>query len=250
MNRMADKDAAFDALVYLDEGGGDYVAQSVASDWFTNYPDGMYGPWTLAGGDMLHLKECRLHPGTLAVRLDNLSGEGRLGLSLYDADAEYAGLSAAPGCLAMAEATVSGEDAWFTVDILTDGYYCFGIWKRHTTDLPLDVDYRLRLKENVTGMEDETPPSITRLAAARPNPFNPSTTISFDLARAGRARLAVYDLQGRLVKVLRDGNLQAGSHTVLWTGDDTGGRAVASGVYVVRLTAAGDVFTRRLALVK
>ena len=83
-----------------------------------------------------------------------------------------------------------------------------------------------------------------------PNPFNPRTTIRFELARAGAARLAVYDVCGRQVRTLLDGSLAAGSHEAEWDGRDDGGREVGSGVYLARLEAGGVVAVARLGLVR
>jgi hypothetical protein len=92
-------------------------------------------------------------------------------------------------------------------------------------------------------------PLRTELMAAYPNPFNPSTVIGFtvgtqDLASL-QTRLVVYDLLGRQVAVLVNGTMPAGRHQV--TFDASG---LASGVYLVRLEAGGEVFTRRMTLVK
>lgn len=82
-------------------------------------------------------------------------------------------------------------------------------------------------------------PSAPRLAAPAPNPFNPQTTIAFDLPESGAADLSVYDLHGRLVRRLHRGPLPAGPHTRTWNGRDDDGRRVAGGPYLVRLDAAG-----------
>jgi hypothetical protein len=88
------------------------------------------------------------------------------------------------------------------------------------------------------------------LAQNAPNPFNPVTTIPFELARAGRVTLDVYDVAGRRVRSLADGDLAAGLHQRSWDGRDDAGRAVASGVYFYRLKAAGRSETRRMLLLK
>lgn len=80
---------------------------------------------------------------------------------------------------------------------------------------------------------------------AVPNPFNPATTIRFDAPAAGPARLAVYDLQGRLVEVLLERDVAAGPVHREWR---PGGRS--SGVYVARLECGGVVATTRLVLVR
>lgn len=86
-----------------------------------------------------------------------------------------------------------------------------------------------------------------------PNPFNPSTTITFDLPaewNAERVSLRVYDLRGALVKVLADEDFQEGRHSVQWDGSDAQGRAVASGVYFYRMEAGGRSLVRKMILLK
>jgi hypothetical protein len=96
-----------------------------------------------------------------------------------------------------------------------------------------------------------SPAKCLRLHANAPNPFNPRTTIRFDLPAAARVTLGVYDLAGRLVRVLRDGELRpAGRHIAAWDGRDDAGRAVPAGVYVCRLEAGMEIETRRMVLVR
>jgi hypothetical protein len=71
-----------------------------------------------------------------------------------------------------------------------------------------------------------------------PNPFNPSTTISYQLAKDAAVRLEIYDIMGRKVRSLVDENRSAGYHRVVWNGRDETGKEVASGVYVYRFAAA------------
>ena len=88
------------------------------------------------------------------------------------------------------------------------------------------------------------------LNPASPNPFNPRTEISFEVAREGHASLKVFALDGTLVDVLHDGFVAAGIRTVQWNGTDRTGRLVASGVYVVQLSAAGAAVSRSVTLIK
>jgi len=78
-----------------------------------------------------------------------------------------------------------------------------------------------------------------------PNPFNPATQIRFDVHRAGRLRLDVYDVRGRHVRTLARGAFEAGEHQRTWRGRDGQGRTVASGVYLIRLSGEDFVETRR-----
>ncbi|HPF70594.1 MAG TPA: Ig-like domain-containing protein, partial [Candidatus Krumholzibacteria bacterium] len=94
------------------------------------------------------------------------------------------------------------------------------------------------------------PAAAFGLAQNSPNPFNPQTTIRFALDRGGRVRLAVFDVRGRLVAKLVDGDLPAGAHSVVWDGHDGRGAPVGSGVYLYRLESGGQAETRRMTLVK
>lgn len=95
------------------------------------------------------------------------------------------------------------------------------------------------------------PPAGFRLKANYPNPFNPSTTMAFEMGAAGSVTLKVYDVLGREVVTLVDGWRTAGTHRARWNGRDADGRPVASGMYLYRLSA-GDGFTqtRRMLLVR
>ena len=84
----------------------------------------------------------------------------------------------------------------------------------------------------------------------RPNPFNPSTEIAFDLPERGTASLIVYDVRGERVRALANGMLAAGPHRLRWDGTDDNGRAAASGVYLCALESAGQRATRRLLLLR
>jgi hypothetical protein len=90
----------------------------------------------------------------------------------------------------------------------------------------------------------------TRLFDTSPNPFNPATTIRFDLAAPGHVTLAVYDVAGRLVSVLVDGEMPAGSHEAVWDGRGAGGAAAASGVYFYKLAAPEFSETRKMVLLR
>ena len=99
--------------------------------------------------------------------------------------------------------------------------------------------------------EGESPvPLVTGLSANYPNPFNPSTKISFTLARDMQARLEIYNLRGQKVKTLNDAELSKGKHTVEWDGRDENNRRVSSGIYLYRLSTPDKSFVHKMMLMK
>ena len=97
----------------------------------------------------------------------------------------------------------------------------------------------------VTSVEDEI--SITSFALHQnfPNPFNPLTTISYNLKTNSKVELKVYDVTGREVAILVDGFSSAGEHSVEWDGSD-----LASGLYIYRLTTDSFSETKKMLLLK
>jgi hypothetical protein len=102
----------------------------------------------------------------------------------------------------------------------------------------------------VTGAGKLPSPDRYALEPNRPNPFNPVTTIAYDLAHAGESRLVVYDVSGARVRELVDTKQPAGRYAVSWDGRDDAGRSVASGVYFYRLTSGAFSQTRKMVLLK
>jgi hypothetical protein len=94
------------------------------------------------------------------------------------------------------------------------------------------------------------PTALTPTVSAFPNPFNPSTTISFALPAPSAVELVVFDACGREVARLLDEWRSAGNHDVAWTGVDSRGRPVSSGLYFCRLSTPSDVETLKLSLVR
>jgi len=101
----------------------------------------------------------------------------------------------------------------------------------------------------VSGIPDDLP-LVSRLHPNYPNPFNPRTTIKFDLKRTGPVDLAVFDVAGRLVKRLVNESVPAGIHEAVWEGKDSKGRTAAAGVYFFRLKTDDTVDTKRMTLIK
>ncbi len=92
-------------------------------------------------------------------------------------------------------------------------------------------------------------PDRFQLLQNRPNPFSAATVIDFDLAQRAEAQVEIFDVAGRRVRVLRTGSLPPGSHSVTWDRRDSGGRAVAPGIYLYRLQAGTFADRKRMVLV-
>jgi hypothetical protein len=93
--------------------------------------------------------------------------------------------------------------------------------------------------------EIESAPGKISLDSAYPNPFNPTTTISFGLPVDSEVSIQIYNLQGRVVETLASQFMQAGYHSVIWNADN-----YSSGVYFVKMATGDYVSTQKLLLVK
>jgi hypothetical protein len=114
------------------------------------------------------------------------------------------------------------------------------------------IDSRISIVET-TGATDAIavlPSAQLALGQSFPSPFRGSTRIGFGLPEASSVSLRVFDVTGRLVRVLRDGPMDPGRHTVGWDGRDSHGRAVAAGVYFYRFDAEDFRETRRVVRVR
>jgi len=90
----------------------------------------------------------------------------------------------------------------------------------------------------------------TVLKQNAPNPFNPSTTISFTLADAGATELRVFNVRGQNIRRLVAGSLEAGEHSVVWDGRNDNGATVPSGIYFYKLTSGSFEGMQRMVLLK
>ncbi len=122
------------------------------------------------------------------------------------------------------DAYVTGE-GWYIDDVRVESEY---------VDTPDDV---------------VAAPSLS-LEANHPNPFNPSTTITFSLPSAQNVELAIYNLKGQRVKSLVKSPLTPGKHRYIWDGKDEEGRSVSSGVYLYILRSEDKAISRKMMLMK
>jgi hypothetical protein len=110
------------------------------------------------------------------------------------------------------------------------------------------------LNRTVTAVDEERGHPSQRsfeLCDASPNPFNPTTLIRFSVPDGGGyVTLRIYDVAGKLVRILVDGDQTAGDKRVTWSGRNDDGRLVATGVYFYRMTAPGFEQTKKIVLLR
>jgi lysophospholipase L1-like esterase len=110
----------------------------------------------------------------------------------------------------------------------------------------------LRIKE-ATAVGDnqiELVPTATRLVGAKPNPFNPTTSVFYDVHQPDHVTIRIFDVNGRLVRTLVDETKNAGSHTAMFDGRDNQNRDVGAGVYFIRMHTSSSESTMKVVLIK
>ena len=120
--------------------------------------------------------------------------------------------------------------------------------------------YKLLQLDINGGSETFGPIRVTVTAVAKPaafalypnfpNPFNPGTTIGYDLAEAGAVRLEIYDVAGKLVRLLESGEKAAGAYQVVWDGRNDQNQPVSAGAYFCRLSAGSFQRTHKMMILK
>jgi len=89
-----------------------------------------------------------------------------------------------------------------------------------------------------------------RLNENYPNPFNPSTTITYDVANAGDVTLSIYNMKGQEINILAQGYHNVDSYSVVWNGTDNSGSEMPAGMYIYKLVADGFVQSNKMSFVK
>ncbi|MEZ5357655.1 MAG: S8 family serine peptidase [Candidatus Zixiibacteriota bacterium] len=139
----------------------------------------------------------------------------------------------APGATDTAAFAIIGGDTW------TDFIGAVVRARQVYADLPTDVDD-----------EGGALPHTFTLAQNVPNPFNPTTSISFTLPKSGTVKAEVFDILGREVKLLTNSFYQTGEHHLIWDGTDNDGNRVATGVYFYRILFDNTSLTKQMILMK
>jgi len=227
----------------------------------SNYPFGEVGSatWTSMNGSKVGSSSYPGYSGTVFEPIDEYKGDFArayfyMGSRYYGEDGSWAGSPMVDGAklLPWAEAMLLEwhlSDPVSTKEIdRNDDVYDIQHNRNPFIDRP---DFVLK----VYGSELSEAPEAQMAAPILlhqnvPNPFNPSTTISYELKETGPVQLQVFDLAGRLVRNLVREEKVAGAHSVHWNGRSQDDQICAAGVYFYRLRTAGGDETKRMLLVK
>lgn len=125
-------------------------------------------------------------------------------------------------------------------------------WEAVKDDLYAELEAALNEGRPTTSVREVAGsiPSTIYLSQNYPNPFNPTTQIEFSLPEQTTVTLEVFDITGRHIATLLNGELNSGNYLVTWNATDQSGRLVSSGVYFYRLQAGNFVETRRMVFLK
>ncbi len=103
---------------------------------------------------------------------------------------------------------------------------------------------------NVVGNDDLVEVSPSMDLNNYPNPFNPTTTVSFNVPKAGTGSVKIYNVRGQLVRTLISGKLTAGLNKITWEGTNDNDQSVSSGIYFMKFETAGKTLTQKMILMK
>lgn len=127
-----------------------------------------------------------------------------------------------------------------------------GPWLRNSRGIGALSFHNLHILGPITASIPSTPPhaGFPLFCRNQPNPFNPQTTLRFTTGKGGPTLLAIYDLNGRLVRTLVHNDLDAGIHETMWDGRNNNGHEVSSGIYYSRLETEQGTATAKMTLIK
>jgi len=117
-------------------------------------------------------------------------------------------------------------------------------------DIYADVHLPVTLEVVFTDEDQDVIPEVTKLLGCHPNPFNPETTISFQISDPAQVKLQIYNVRGQLVKTLVNDLQQPGHYDVIWNGLDSNNQSVSSGVYFYKMQADNIQQTNKMLLLK
>ncbi len=211
--------------------GGDWGAGLEANPRKKLYDDGTNGD--AVAGDSIFTRQAQYSPDSLAVgSLGRVGQVFKFGIGAGDNEGGFGNNHVR---------NIDDSESTFTVRAQ------FGSIDPNKYD---HWDYENQRVVTSVELANDLLPGKFALEQNYPNPFNPETSIRYSTLKSGDVKLTVFNLLGQKVASLVDEKQIAGNYLVKWSGLNDGGRAVASGVYVYKIEAAGFVKTKKMLLLK
>jgi len=130
------------------------------------------------------------------------------------------------------------------VPLGTYTYYLTAMYGTHESVPSNEVEVEVVAAGNIL------PANGTALHANVPNPFNPTTAISFSLDNADHVNIEIFNVKGEKIRTLVDEDFEAATHSVVWNGKDDTGRTISSGVYFYKMRTGSFTSTKKMVLMK
>ncbi|MCK9280562.1 MAG: T9SS type A sorting domain-containing protein [Melioribacteraceae bacterium] len=157
---------------------------------------------------------------------------------------------------------VSGQwfsDGWLAIDqgpiiVMIENYRSQLLWNNFMSvpEIKMALDAIGFVPDSTTSVNENNLelPTTIKLEQNYPNPFNPTTTISYAIPFEGNVKLEIYNSLGEIVNILQDSYQDAGNHSIAWTGKDSNGNSLSSGIYFYRLISNDFVQVKKMTLIK
>ena len=248
--------ACDDTLFTMEGEGSIRVVETGGFDNYLLYPGDHPAVWDLSASDTLHAWFYAENPSTYGFQNNSPWIYLRGPNGSIELHPNYEVLNDARDQWLEVEIPLAGNAAWIRTDYGTVDLTDIREIEIHVdtwdAGFTLWIDGLRFEPQATTGIADESGaiPARTTLNGNVPNPFNPVTTIRFELREKTAVELLVYDIRGRLVSTLIRGPVAAGRHQIVWQGRDDSGEPLPSGVYLCRMNANGESRTRKMLMLK
>ncbi len=240
----------------INVGANEQADQSTIGAWSIGTP-AAGTPGELAGEQTLPVE---LSSFTAVQTTDNCamllwvteSETNMYGYYVYRSDSDELDSAIAVSGLVEAQGCTSSQTYSFTDrDVEMEQTYHYWL---ESVDLSGSIEFFGPVTVSITEEEqEEDHPGIilhTGIEHCYPNPFNPSTTVSFSMAKDDNAEICVFNLRGQKVRTLTNGFYVKGNHQTEWNGCDYDGKPCGSGVYFVRMKSGQNIYSSRVLMLK
>jgi len=141
------------------------------------------------------------------------------------------------------------ENSYIDLDV-PNGNYSYNVRSVYSGGYQSALSTDAVIEHIQTNIDEIIVPVKTELTGNYPNPFNPTTTISFSTKEAGYVSINIYNMKGQLVKTLVNKQLDAAYYDIVWNGKDNSDKSVSSGIYFYKMKSNNYTATKKMILMK